>query len=88
MNLRNIFFFDRMLTPKIILVIYWLAIAFFMLFALRGIVVETLEVPQAIAVIVGGPILARLWTELAIVLFKINENLQVLADRASASRDQ
>ncbi|HDN9007709.1 DUF4282 domain-containing protein [Aeromonas veronii] len=35
--------------------------------------------------ILGGAIAARIWCELMIVIFKINENLQVLKDSSKKS---
>lgn len=35
--------------------------------------------------ILGGSIAARIWCELMIVIFKINENLQVLKDSSQKS---
>ncbi|WP_421351661.1 DUF4282 domain-containing protein [Aeromonas veronii] len=35
--------------------------------------------------ILGGSIAARIWCELMIVIFKINENLQVLKDSSKKS---
>ena len=84
MNARQIFFFDSMLTPKIITFVYWLA--------LLGVVISGLVTMFAgrsfasflmgVMVIVGGAIGARIWCELLIVLFKIHENIRKLAEKA------
>ena len=78
MKMRNIFFFDNMLTPKIITLVYW--------FMLLVVVVSGLGtmfggrsvfgLVYGIATIVGGVIGARIFCELLIVVFKINEALQ------------
>ena len=78
MKMRNIFFFDNMLTPKIITLVYW--------FMLLVVVVSGLGtmfggrsvfgLVYGIATIVGGVICARIFCELLIVVFKINEALQ------------
>ena len=87
MNARQIFFFDSMLTPKIINFVYWLA--------LLGVVVSGLtsmfagfggltfgKFLMGLFIIVGGAVAARIWCELLIVLFKIHENIHKLAEKA------
>jgi len=87
MNVRQIFFFDSTLTPKIITFVYWLA--------LLGIVVSALtsmfagfggltfgKFLMGLFIIVGGAVAARIGCELLIVLFKIHENIHKLAERA------
>ncbi len=77
--MRNIFFFDSMLTPKIITVVYWLS--------LISVVISGIATMfsyngfwAGLGIIVGGCIFTRIWCELLIVLFKINSNLQHVAD--------
>lgn len=79
--MRDIFFFDNMLTPKIITIVYWLM--------LIGVVVAGLGVMFSaqgggffdrfllgLFYIVAGAVGSRIWCELLIVLFKMNEALQ------------
>lgn len=77
--MKEVLFFDSMLTPKIITVVYWL---------LLGILLSGLGTMFSgqgggfligLGVIVGGAIGARIWCELLIVLFKIHENIKRLA---------
>jgi hypothetical protein len=79
---RRILFFDAMLTPKIITFVYWLMLA---VCALSGLGVM-FAVPRVgflvgLAVIAVGAVGARIWCELLIVLFKINEHTQTMAER-------
>lgn len=83
---KNIFFFDSMLTPKIITFVYWLM--------LLGAVVGGIYLMflpffggffKGLGVLVGGVIVARIWCELLIVVFKINENAHRIAQNTSAS---
>jgi hypothetical protein len=80
MTARDIFFFDSMITPKVITFIYWLM--------LLGAVIGGIAVWNALGiftaglmVMVSGVIGARVWCELLIVLFKMNEALQDLRRR-------
>jgi len=84
MTAKNVFFFDSMLTPKIITFVYWLA--------LLGVVIGALTVMFAggasvgrflmgiVALVMGG-VFARIWCELLIVLFKIHENIKKVAEK-------
>ncbi|WP_421683299.1 DUF4282 domain-containing protein [Stutzerimonas urumqiensis] len=78
--MKNAFFFDAMLTPKIIVLLYW--------GGMIGVVVGALfnlfsggDIWISLAILIGGLIGTRMWCELMIVLFKINENLQRVASR-------
>lgn len=77
--IRSVFYFDTMLMPKIITFIYWL----FLLIGLIGSIGIMIE-ENVIAGLIALPLMAvgiRLWCEFFIVLFKINENIQKIADR-------
>jgi len=83
---RKILFFDDMLTPSLIRTLYWLGLlavlwtglghffsnGFFGLF-------------EAVVYVVGGVIALRVMAEIVMLLFKINENLEVLANDSDHS---
>ncbi|EMK3395915.1 DUF4282 domain-containing protein [Vibrio parahaemolyticus] len=84
--MKSFFFFDSMLTPKLITVLYWFTL-FVVVFS--GIMAMNLGGYQGITTtgvflrigsILVGVLVARIWFELMIVLFKINDNLQALRD--------
>jgi hypothetical protein len=79
--MREALFFDKMLTPKIITFVYWLLLA--------GAVIGGIgsmfggydgfgfgSFIRGIFIAAGGALFARIWCELLIVLFKMNEALQ------------
>ena len=81
--MKSIFFFDSMLTPKIITIVYW--------FLLAAAVISGLGAMFSdygggffvgLGILFGGAIGARIWCELLIVLSKINENLQKVAEKS------
>lgn len=79
--MRDIFFFDKMLTPKIITIVYWGLLIAVVIGGLSSMFIGYEGVTfgkfiMALFYIVGGAIGVRIWCELAIVLFKINEALQ------------
>lgn len=77
--MNSLLFFDVMITPKIITFIYWLL--------LLGAVVGGLgsmfggAFLQGVGILVFGVLFSRIWCELLMVLFKINENLQRVVDK-------
>lgn len=81
--MKQTLFFDAMVTPKIITLLYWLGLV--------GVVVGSIALMagmfggglwSGLAVLVFGLIGTRVWCELLIVLFKIHENLQKVASKA------
>lgn len=81
--MRNVLFFDTMITPKIITFVYWITLicivvaAFSTMFSSYGG-----GFIQGLIVLVAGIVGARIWCELLIVLFRINENLQKIANKS------
>lgn len=79
MEPRDFFFFDKMLTPKVITFIYWLM--------LLGVIASGLTYMFTVSLFTGligllcGLVLVRIWCELAVIFFKMNEALQAIRDR-------
>jgi hypothetical protein len=86
MNARSLLFFDSMLTPKFITFIYWLGLIAVVLWGLGSLFMFGFQSVtfggfiKSLLFIVGGAISMRLWCELTIVLFKINENVAKIAN--------
>lgn len=84
--MKSMFTFDSMLTPKIITFVYWLMLAvaviggLTMMFSGYGGLTAG-KFFTGLFAMVGGAIGARIWCELLIVLFKINENIRSLAQK-------
>ena len=78
MDIKDLLYFDKMVMPQVITIIYWLMLAGVVI---GGIVTMFASFFAGLAVIVGGAIIARLYGELIIVLFKMNEALQDLRSR-------
>ncbi len=86
MNLRDVFFFDAMITPKIITIVYWLLLVVVVLAGLGSLLYTGFQYMtfgsfmRSVAITVGGAVAVRIWCELLIVFFKINENVQKIAN--------
>ena len=86
--MKDIFFFDSMLTPKIITVVYWLLLASAVVSGLATMFAGyEKNFLGGLGISLGGAIGARIWCELLIVLFKIHENLQKIANKSDVEKD-
>ena len=79
--MKNLFYLDEMITPKIITLIYWILLIAAvvtgigsMFYGFGGFTFGRFLL--GIIYIVLGALGARIWCELLIVLFKMNEALQ------------
>jgi len=77
--MRDVLFFDKMLTPKIITFVYWLMLLGAVVGGLASMIGGSFL--MGIIYTVAGAIGARIWCELLIVLFKMNEALQELRQK-------
>lgn len=83
MNARTFLFFDAMITPRLITIIYWILLALVVLGGL-GAMIAAGGFGGFISGVVGiivGLLFVRIWCELLIVIFKINEALQEMRNR-------
>ncbi len=80
---RKILFFDDMLTPSLIRLLYWLGL---LAVAWTGIghffTNGFFGIFEALVFVVGGIIGLRVLAELVMLLFKINENLETIAGQS------
>ncbi len=78
--MKDLLFFEKLITPKFITIIYWLMLAgiviggLYRIFAGYGGFMSRFF--MGLVFIVLGAVAARVWCELLIVLFKMNEALQ------------
>lgn len=84
--MKNILFFESMLTPKIITLIYWLLLLIAVISGLTemggGYAGPSFtSIVMGLITIVIGAIAARLFCELIIVVFRIHDYLKHLATK-------
>ncbi|QDT42195.1 hypothetical protein Pan241w_22760 [Gimesia alba] len=83
--MRDVLFFDSMLTPKVITFVYWLMLVVVLISGLKtifggfGFSFEKLIV--GLLMMISGAVGARIWCELLIVLFKIHDNVKKMAEK-------
>lgn len=86
-QVKSVLFFDSMLTPKIITGIYWLCIVASVIGGIGSMFggYEGFTFGKFLMGLVyalGGVLVARIWCELMIVLFKMHEALQAIKDKS------
>jgi hypothetical protein len=73
--------FRKMITPTIIQILFWIGVAFAVISALGMVVYGLTGDGQGVFVLFGliylvlGPVFVRIWCELLILLFRMNETL-------------
>jgi len=67
--------FDKMITPTIIKILFWIGVIVSVIFGLVQIFNGGFFVIIGLLMIVLGPIFVRIYCEILIILFKMNDNL-------------
>jgi hypothetical protein len=86
-SVKDLLYINKMITPSIITIIYWvLGVVTVLLVLVAGIgfMVGGMALRGLLVIILGGPlalIVLRVYVELLIVIFRINNNLQKLVDK-------
>jgi Domain of unknown function (DUF4282) len=75
---KDLLFFDKMVMPKVITFIYWLMLLGCVIGGLATMFASFLT---GLGILVGGAIASRLYCELIIVLFKMNESLTAIRNK-------
>ncbi|OYU89766.1 MAG: hypothetical protein CFE29_11985 [Bradyrhizobiaceae bacterium PARB1] len=89
---RDLFQWDRFITPTIIKTFYWLVIALIVLFGISGIFsgLATMAISpfggfilllSSLASVIVGVIAARISAEFVLIVFRINEHLGAIRDQ-------
>ena len=78
-HLRDALFFDNMLTPKLIAFVYWLALAGIVIAAIS--IIFSGNVVTGLLTLIFGAVATRIFCELLIVIFKMNEALQDIRNK-------
>ena len=83
--MKSVLTFESMITPKIITFLYWLLLLGVAVGGIGAMLsfgpVSFASFATGLLVMAGGALAARIWCELLIVLFKINEHMQTVSKR-------
>ena len=91
-DLRDLFQWERFITPSIIKVFYWLAVIILVVFGLSGIlsglalmmlqpITGLFLVLSSVLGMLAGVILVRILSEFVLITFRINEHLGAMRNR-------
>jgi predicted membrane metal-binding protein len=94
---RDLFQWDRFITPSIIKAFYWLVVVLVALFGIAGIFSGLaamaispfggfIELLSSITGVVVGIIFSRIAAELILIIFRINEHLGAIRDQGQHPR--
>ena len=94
-SFRDLFQWERFVTPSIIKLFFWLAVAIIVLFGLSGIAsaVQMMAVNASVGVfmllgsllgVTIGILAARIVAEFVLIVFRINEHLGAIRSRADS----
>lgn len=73
--------FDKMLTPTIIQIIFWIGVVIFVLAGLIQMLDGGINIIGGLLTIVIGPLFVRIYCEMLIIFFKIHDSLNALNDK-------
>ena len=94
-SFRDLFQWERFVTPSIIKLFFWLAVAIIILFGLSGIASAIQMMPASAGVgvfmllgsllgVTIGILAARIVAEFVLIVFRINEHLGAIRSRADS----
>lgn len=86
--------FDKMITPMIIKILFWVGVALSVLVGL-GTIISGLnsyygggvEILMGLFMIILGPVVVRIYCELLIIFFKMQESITEIKDQLSKSEE-
>ncbi|PYZ96879.1 hypothetical protein CR205_14475 [Alteribacter lacisalsi] len=79
--------FDRMITPMIIKIIFWIGVAFTVLMGFITLFDGGLSVLLGLFMMIIGPLLVRIYCELLIIFFKVQESLHSINTKVDRLAD-
>ena len=78
MDIKDLLFFDKMIMPKVITLLYWIGLV---VCVIAGIVTMFSQFLTGLGILVGGVIVVRLYGEMIMLFFKMNEALQEIRQK-------
>ena len=81
--MNDILTFEKLITPMIIQVLFWIVLVLIVLSALGAMFTQSFL--MGLGMLVLGPIFWRVYCEIMIVLFRMNDNLRAIRHGGSMS---
>lgn len=92
--MKDFLSFNKMLTPIIIQIVFWIGVGFSVIIGLMTIITglgyygSGIQVLFGLMIIAIGPLTVRIYCELLIIAFKMNESLQNIKDKLDDQPDE
>ena len=86
--------FRKMITPFVVQILFWVGVAFcvligFAMIATAGNGYNTFwEILTGLLVIILGPLVVRVYCELIVIFFRMNENLTEIKEKLSVKNEE
>ena len=79
-EMRDFLRFETMITPIVIQAVFWIAVVLLIIAGIIQIAASEggIGVATGLATIILGPLLARIYCEIIIVLFRVNDHLRAI----------
>ena len=87
MDFREFTKFDKMITPSFIKLLFWIGTVFSVLTGLAVMFDGGISIIMGLGMIIVGPIVTRIYCELLMVFFKINENLAEIISKIEKKQE-
>ena len=78
--MKEFLVFRKMVSPILVQIFFWIAVIFCIVFGF--ITMFHVSFLHGLLILVGGIIMARIYAEIIIVFFRINENVADIKDKA------
>ena len=72
MNIKDLLFFEKMITPQIVVVLYWLSLVAIVISGIGAMFSG--QFLQGLGILILGAIAARIYCEFITVIFQLNKN--------------
>lgn len=88
MNFSQFTKFDKMITPSFIKLLFWVGTVFSILTGLVIMFDGGFSIIMGLGTVILGPIVTRIYCELLMVIFKINENLSEINSKIKKNQEE
>lgn len=78
--MKDFLTFRKMLTPWLVQILFWVAIAGFIVIAITDII-QHVSTRVVLEIVIIGPLATRIFCELLILFFRMNDNLTAIKER-------
>jgi hypothetical protein len=83
---KDLLFFKKMITPYVIQIIFWIGVVMVVVSSIGGIFQGS--VLRGLVTLILGPLFVRVFCEMMILLFSVNDRLAEIKDLLSGKKEK